>query len=70
MLLSSGYSDERSRWTDITEKGFRFLQNPYSINALLQYVRQTLDGDPRKTPAPAHQPPAAASRRPPPRKKN
>lgn len=41
VLLSSGYSDDKSQWPIIREKGFRFLQKPYSIPELLKVVRET-----------------------------
>lgn len=44
VLLCSGYSDERSRWSAIAEKNHHFLQKPYSIGTLLEAIRQSLDG--------------------------
>ena len=35
VLLSSGYTDQKSQWPVIREKGFRFLQKPYSLPDLL-----------------------------------
>jgi PAS domain S-box-containing protein len=35
VLLSSGYTDQKSQWPAIREKGFRFLQKPYSLPDLL-----------------------------------
>jgi PAS domain S-box-containing protein len=35
VLVSSGYTDQKSQWPVIQEKGFRFLQKPYSIVDLL-----------------------------------
>jgi PAS domain S-box-containing protein len=35
ILVSSGYTDQKSQWPVIQEKGFRFLQKPYSLVDLL-----------------------------------
>jgi signal transduction histidine kinase/CheY-like chemotaxis protein len=43
ILLSSGYSDDKSQWPAIHEKGFRFLQKPYSIPDLLQAVKEVIE---------------------------
>jgi CheY-like chemotaxis protein len=42
VLLSSGYTDEKSHLATIRERGFPFVQKPYSLNALLQAVHQAL----------------------------
>ncbi|MDZ7261538.1 MAG: PAS domain S-box protein [candidate division KSB1 bacterium] len=42
VLLCSGYTDQKSQWPLIQEKGFRFLQKPYVLSDLLQAVRETL----------------------------
>ena len=44
VLLCSGYADGQSRWPTISQKGFLFIQKPYTQLALLQAVRQVLDG--------------------------
>ncbi len=46
VLLCSGYSDERSRWSSIAEKKFNYLQKPYPASTLLQALRQTLAAPP------------------------
>jgi len=38
ILVSSGYTDQKSQWPVIQEKGFRFLQKPYSLVDLLGTV--------------------------------
>ncbi|MCK4513329.1 response regulator, partial [bacterium] len=43
ILLSSGYTDEKSQWTTINDKGLRFLQKPYSLVDLLGTIREVLD---------------------------
>ena len=40
ILLSSGYSDHKSQWPIICEKGYPFLQKPYSLVDLLQAVKK------------------------------
>ena len=42
ILLSSGYTDQKSQWPVIQEKGFRFLQKPYSLVNLLGTVDELL----------------------------
>lgn len=43
ILLNSGYTDERSQWAAICEKGFRFLHKPFTLIDLLQAVRSALE---------------------------
>ncbi len=43
ILLSSGYTGEKSQWTAISDKGLRFLQKPYSLADLLGTIREVLD---------------------------
>ncbi|MBN2056982.1 PAS domain S-box protein [bacterium] len=45
VLLSSGYADRRSQWTAIQEKGFHFLQKPYTIPDLVRTVHEILTGE-------------------------
>lgn len=42
VLLTSGYADKKSRWVDVNEKGFPFLQKPYSLADLLISIREAL----------------------------
>ncbi|MCP5104451.1 MAG: response regulator, partial [bacterium] len=42
VMLTSGYADKKSRWSDVNEKGFPFLQKPYSLAELLKSVREVL----------------------------
>jgi PAS domain S-box-containing protein len=42
ILLASGYADQKSQWPVIRERGFRFLQKPYSVNDLLATIRDVL----------------------------
>jgi PAS domain S-box-containing protein len=42
VLLTSGYADKKSRWSDVSEKGFPFLQKPYSLADLLKTIRGVL----------------------------
>ncbi|MCX7010937.1 MAG: PAS domain S-box protein, partial [Kiritimatiellaeota bacterium] len=43
VLLCSGYSDALTRWSDIGEKGYHFIQKPYPALALLTLLRHVLD---------------------------
>jgi len=38
ILLSSGYSDEKSQWGEIQERGYDFLQKPYELVNLLDVI--------------------------------
>lgn len=42
VILSSGYTDQKSQWPVIRSKGYRFLQKPYSLNDLLRTLKDTL----------------------------
>jgi len=42
VLLTSGYSDERSQAGSVMEKGIPFLQKPYPVASLLEAVRDAL----------------------------
>jgi PAS domain S-box-containing protein len=44
VLLTSGYTDQQAQWPAIRERGFRFLQKPFSLTQLLPVVREVLDG--------------------------
>ncbi len=44
ILLTSGYADHRSHWTDVVKKGIPFLQKPYSLVDLLKIIRDVLKG--------------------------
>ncbi len=46
VLLCSGYTDERARWTIIEQQRYHFLQKPYPSAALLQAIRAILDARP------------------------
>jgi PAS domain S-box-containing protein len=52
ILLTSGYTDERSRWSAIRARGIRFLQKPYSMDNMLRLVRDILDHPGRAPDAP------------------
>ncbi|MFQ5329393.1 MAG: response regulator [Thermodesulfobacteriota bacterium] len=38
VLMSSGYTDEKSKWPVIEERGYPFLQKPYALADLLKTV--------------------------------
>lgn len=42
VLLSSGYTEQKSRWSIISEKGFGFLQKPYELADLLTRIKDEL----------------------------
>lgn len=42
VLLSSGYADDRSQLSIIRERGFPFIQKPYSVSDLLEIVSRTI----------------------------
>ncbi len=41
-VFCSGYVGHESQWTEIREKGFMFLQKPYTITALLKIIKECL----------------------------
>lgn len=43
VLLSSGYTDDKSQWPAIRKRGFMFLQKPYAVVDLLRMVREALE---------------------------
>jgi PAS domain S-box-containing protein len=43
VMMSSGYTDEKSLWPAIEERGFRFLQKPYTLLDLLRAVKETIE---------------------------
>ncbi len=42
ILMTSGYSDQKSDWQTIRERGYNFLQKPYSLSDLLNAVKEIL----------------------------
>jgi len=45
VLLSSGYTDHKSQWPVIQERGFRFLQKPYALTDLLRAIKEAIRQD-------------------------
>ena len=45
MLFVSGYPDERISGTGVLAPGERFLQKPYTPEALLRAISEALDGE-------------------------
>jgi DNA-binding NtrC family response regulator len=43
VLLSSGYTDHKSRWKKIKDRGFRFLQKPYDLIDLLRAIQEEVN---------------------------
>ena len=45
ILLTSGYTDHKSQWPLIQEKGFHFLQKPYALIDLLRSVKEVIESN-------------------------
>jgi CheY-like chemotaxis protein len=45
VLLSSGYTDQKSQWPAIRERGFHYLQKPFGLSDLLSVVKKAIRGD-------------------------
>ncbi len=45
ILLTSGYTDQKSQWPIIQKKGFKFLQKPYALLDLLQTIKEVINSD-------------------------
>jgi PAS domain S-box-containing protein len=43
VLMASGYTDDRTRWAQIKEQGWRYLQKPVSAHLLLQTLSDMLN---------------------------
>ena len=43
VILSSGYTDQKSQWAIIEERGFAFLQKPFNIGTLGRIVYDVID---------------------------
>lgn len=43
IMLSSGYTDKKSQWAKIQEKGYPFLQKPYALFNLLVVVKEVME---------------------------
>ena len=50
VLLTTGYTDQRSQWPIIVERGLAFIQKPFGLSDLLPAVRQVLDTGAASTP--------------------
>ena len=44
VLLGSGYADDRAQWRVIRQKGYCFLQKPYTLVDLLKAIHGALEG--------------------------
>jgi len=44
ILLTSGYPESSSKWSEIQEKAYPFLQKPYTLGTLLQKIRTAMNG--------------------------
>lgn len=45
IVISSGYADEISQFSQIKDRGYPYLQKPYKVDTLLQNIRETLSKD-------------------------
>ena len=43
IILTSGYTDQKSQWKIIREKGFPYLQKPYTFAVLLKTIGENLE---------------------------
>ncbi len=50
VLLNSGYADEKLQWDVIRERGFGFLQKPYSVADLLKAIKDAIEEGNKKPP--------------------
>ncbi|HEX9935400.1 MAG TPA: ATP-binding protein, partial [bacterium] len=46
VILSSGYTDHKLQWPVIQERGYRFLQKPYSLSQILEAIREEIETEP------------------------
>ena len=44
VLLTSGYTGDKSQWPKIQKKGYRFLKKPFSLDELLRLIHKELFG--------------------------
>ena len=42
VLLSSGYTDDKSQWVKIRARGYHFIQKPYTLISLLRVVKSSM----------------------------
>lgn len=42
VLMVSGYTDERTRWPQIREKGWHYLQKPVSLRIMMETLHEML----------------------------
>lgn len=45
ILMTSGYTDKKSQWEVICERGYAFLEKPYNLHDLIRSVRKTLESN-------------------------
>lgn len=44
ILLCSGYNDRKSQWPVIRQNGYPFINKPFSVNELLEKLKQVIEG--------------------------
>ena len=45
VLLSSGYTDQKSQWQDIQNRKYPFIHKPYKISDLLKTIKEAMKSD-------------------------
>ena len=45
LLLCSGYSGQKAKWHKIKNKGYAFLQKPFTLDGLLSKIKDILTND-------------------------
>ncbi|MDH5680632.1 MAG: response regulator, partial [Spirochaetota bacterium] len=43
ILLASGYTDQKSQWDTIQQKGYPFIHKPFNLYILLKTLREILN---------------------------
>jgi PAS domain S-box-containing protein len=46
VMIGSGYTDEKSQWPIIREKGYPFIHKPYSVPDLIKAIKETIQASP------------------------
>lgn len=44
VIVCSGYLDDKTRFSEIREKGYEFIQKPFEATGMLRVIRRMLDG--------------------------
>ena len=46
VLVASGYTDDKARWSEVRQQGYRYMQKPYTADQLRQNLREILTKTP------------------------